>query len=214
MLQSEVLPRLLSRVVSIIGFVALALSGVRAQEPLADAAAVMAVVNSVPPLTPHERWHGYWHENLLGSVPALRIFGSAFLEHIGREPREWGLGAHGYTHRVENRLYRAMVEGTVHSALHHETRYLPLRQGSGANRVRHAIERTFVTTNDSGGRVFDISGLGGIYAGTMLPMYWHPRRYSPLAHGVRAGNMGVTFQAGSNLFKEFQPDLKRLIAKR
>ena len=48
----------------------------------------------------------------------------------------------------------------------------------------------------------------------MLPMYWHPRRYSPLAQGVRAGNLAVVFQAGSNLFKEFQPDLKRLIAKR
>ena len=68
--------------------------------------------------------------------------------------------------------------------------------------------------NQAGGRVFDVSGLAGIYAGTMIPMFWHPRGYSPMAQGVRAGDFGVMFQAGNNLIKEFRPDITRLLAKK
>jgi hypothetical protein len=35
-----------------------------------------------------------------------------------------------------------------------------------------------------------------------------------LAQGVRAGNFGVMFQAGNNLFKEFRLDIQRLFAKK
>ena len=196
-----------------------------AQEPAATPAAAVTPIpaTTVPtpvylPQTRHERWHGYLHETLLGTMPAARIFGTAFLEHLGRQPVEWGLGAHGYIHRVENRIYSTAIDGTVHSsmaaALGQDTRYLPSEDRATMDRVAHALKRTFITRNQSGNSVPDVSGLAGIYAGTMLPMYWHPRRYSPLAQGVRAGNFGVMFQAGSNLLKEFQPDLKRLLAKR
>jgi hypothetical protein len=170
------------------------------------------------PQTVHERWHGYWHETLLGTQPAVRILGTAFLEHLGRQPHEWGMGVQGYSHRVENRLYSTMIDGTVHDSLaallHHDTRYLPAQSHNPWRRVGHGLRRTFFTYSQSGARVFDISGLGGIYAGSMLPMYWHPRRYSPLGQGVRAGNFAVVFQAVSNIAKEFQPDLKRLISKK
>jgi len=181
-------------------------------------AAAPAAAQPYVPQTGHERWHGYWHETLLGTQPAVRILGTAFLEHLGRQPHEWGLGLRGYSHRVENRLYSTMIDGTVHDSLaallHHDTRYLPAQTRSPWRRVRHGLARTFFTYSQSGARVFDISGLGGIYAGSMLPMYWHPRRYSPLGQGVRAGNFGLVFQAASNVAKEFQPDLKRLISKK
>jgi hypothetical protein len=182
--------------------------------PIAPASGSPAYI----PLTPHERWHGFLHETLLGTRPAVQIFGTAFFEHLSREPVQWGLGVHGYAHRVENRIYSTAIDGSVHAslaaALHHDTRYLSTHDGSAIERVRRALMRTFVTSNQSGGRAFDIAGLGGIYAGAMLPMYWHPRRYSPTAQGVRAGNFGVMFQAGSNLFKEFQPDIKKLLARK
>ena len=169
-------------------------------------------------LTPHERWHGFWHETLLGTRPAVFIFGTAFLDHLGRQPVEWGFNAKGYAHRVENRIFSTLIDGSVHAsmaaALHHDTRYLPAQGGGAMHRAGHALRRTLFTYNDRGGRVFDISGLGGIYAGAMIPMYWHPHRFSPTAQGVRAANFGVMFQAGSNLLKEFEPDVKRLFTKK
>ncbi len=196
-----------------------------AQEPAGDDAAI-APAEAAPaasaatyvPLTSHERWHGFLHESLLGTRPAALILGTAFLEHIGRAPREWSLGAKGYLHRAQDRLGATLIDGGVHASmaalLHHDTRYWESPDRRPMRRVAHAVGRTFFTRTESGTRVFDISGLGGIYAGTMLPMYWHPRRYSPLDQGVKAGDFGLMFQTGSNLFKEFQPDLKRLLSKK
>jgi len=45
-------------------------------------------------------------------------------------------------------------------------------------------------------------------------MFWHPRGYSPLAQGVREGNFGAMFQAGTNPIAEFRPDITRLFAKK
>jgi hypothetical protein len=181
---------------------------------------VVAAGNSFTytPLTRHERWHGYLHETFLGTRPALQIFGTAFLDHLGHAPVQWGVGLHGYTHRLENRFFSTMIDGSVHSAmaalLRQDTRYLPAPDRRAAHRVGHALGRTFFTYSQTGERVFDISGLSGIYAGTMLPMFWHPRGYSPLHQGVQEGNFGVMFQAGNNLFKEFRPDIVRLFVKK
>jgi len=175
-------------------------------------------LNTYTPLTRHERWHGYLHETFLGTQPALQIFGTALLDHLGHAPTQWGVGFHGYTHRLENRFYSTMIDGSVHASLaallRQDTRYLPAHDGRPARRVGHALWRTFFTYNQAGGRVFDVSGLAGIYAGTMIPMLWHPRGYSPMAQGVRAGDFGVMFQAGNNLIKEFRPDITRLFAKK
>ena len=181
--------------------------------------APVAVASSIyTPLNRHERWHGYLHDTFLGTQPAVRVFGTALLDHVGHAPTQWGVGFHGYAHRLENRLYSTAIDGTVHAslaaALHLETRYLRSHDRQVGKRIGNAFERTLFTYNDAGGRVFDVAGLGGIYAGTMLPMFWHPRGYSPLGQGVRAGNFGVMFQAGNNLIKEFRPDVQRLFAKK
>jgi hypothetical protein len=128
------------------------------------------------PMSAHERWHGYLHENLLSSKFVLQLFGSAAMSHINRENKQWGLGSRGYFHRVGNRLLISAIDGSVHSslatALHHDTRYWRYRgDGNGLQRVGHAIERTFLTYNESGHRVFDISSMAGIYGSSMLSTY-------------------------------------------
>jgi len=204
-----------------------ALPGIWGQDlATADDAATLALMptpavapgTTYTPLTRHERWHGFLHETFLGTQPALTIFGTAFLDHLGHAPVQWGVGVHGYTHRLENRFFSTMIDGSVHysvaALLHQDTRYLPAHDRRVMRRAGHALERTLFTYNQAGERVVDVSGLSGIYAGTMIPMFWHPHGYSPLGQGVREGNFGVMFQAGNNLIKEFRPDLMRLFAKK
>jgi hypothetical protein len=202
------------------------LPGLRGQESVTAEVATLALEpmpvaaagNAYTPINAHERWHDYLHRTFLGTEPALRIFGTAFLDHLGHAPVQWGVGLHGYTHRLENRFYSAMIDGSVHHAmaalLRQDPRYLSAHDGRATRRVGHALKRTLFTYNQSGQSVIDVSGLSGIYAGTMLPMFWHPRGYSPLAQGVREGNFGVMFQAGNNLIKEFRPDIERLFVKK
>jgi hypothetical protein len=209
-----------------------AMPGLWAQEPVITTEAAMtlalipapvAVAPSNPggtyvPLSRHERWHGFLHETFLGTQPALQIFGTAFLDHLGHAPVQWGVGLHGYAHRLENRFFSTMIDGSVHyglaALLRQDTRYLPSRDRRAVHRMGHALQRTLFTYNQAGERVFDVSGLAGNYAGTMIPMLWHPRGYSPFGQGLRTGNFGVMFTAGTNVLKEFRPDLQRLFAKK
>ena len=77
-----------------------------------------------------------------------------------------------------------------------------------------ALARTFVTNNNAGEKVADISGLAGIYSGSMLAEYWRPHCCDVWGRGFRAGNSAVIAQAGANLFKEFSPDLKHLLKRK
>ena len=170
------------------------------------------------PQTRHQRWHAYLHETFLGTQPALQIFGTALLDHLGHAPTQWGVGLRGYTHRLENRFYSAMITGSVQDSLaamlRYDTRYLRAHDRRARRRLGHALERTFLTYNETGERVFDLPGLAGIYAGTMIPMYWHPHGYSAFHQGIQEGNFGVMFQGGMNVIQEFRPDIERLFSRK
>jgi len=191
------------------------------ETPVADAAPVISPSSSTfsyTPMSAHERWHGYLHENLLSTKFGLQLFGSAFISHVDRQPLDWGLRSHGYLHQVENRFLTSSIEGGVHSslaaALHHDMRYWRYQgKGRGVQRAAHALERTLLTYDNAGHRVFDVSAMAGIYGSTMLSTYWHGHG-DPLGRGIQAGNAGVIAQAASNLIKEFSPDIKRIFVKK
>ena len=204
-------------------------SALWAQEPeplTTDGSATVTLVAPAPastafhytPLTRHERWHGFLHETFLGTQPALQIFGTALLDHLGHAPTQWGVGFHGYQHRLQNRFYSTMIQGGVQYSLaammHEDTRYLPAHDARFTHRAGHALKRTLFTYNGAGDRVLDLPGLAGIYSGSMIPELWHPRGYSPFHQGVQAANFGVMFQAANNLIREFRPDLEHLFLKK
>jgi hypothetical protein len=186
---------------------------------LTTTAPAAATDNGYAAMSDHERWHLYLHENLLSTHFGVEVLGSALISHITRDPKEWGLGFRGYFRRVQNRFVTASVDGAVHSSLaavlHEDTRYWRYRgTGHGFERAGHALKRTFLTYNDAGQRVPDIAGLAGIYTGSVVSTYWHPRSTVPLVRGIQAGNAALIGQAGANLFKEFGPDLKHLFARK
>jgi len=166
-------------------------------------------------MTNQERWQAYLHDNFIGPAPLVGFFGSAALGQLARDPHEWGLGAQGYWHRVGNHMGRAAIRGSIQAglaaALRYDTRYHRMPGRSGLTRASHALRRTLFTQDETGHSVLDIPGLAGVYGGDMLATYWHPRRYTPVGRGIRAGNFGMGFQAAGNLAKEFGPDLKHLV---
>jgi hypothetical protein len=53
--------------------------------------------------------------------------------------------------------------------------------------------------------------MAGLYGAPMASSLWNPNRHGAFRLGVRDGTIGIGMQSGSNLFKEFGPDLKRAI---
>ena len=78
----------------------------------------------------------------------------------------------------------------------------------------HALSRTFMTYESTGHHKVDMPGLSGIYAGSMVMMYWYPRGYDPLTNGVRNGNIAVGVTTGIYLIREFSPELKKIFHPR
>ena len=175
----------------------------------------LAQIQDYTPMTANQRWNDYVSGSLLSTSVAFRSLASAAISQINKEPLRWGQGSRGYFERAGSHWARFAVQGTIHSglaaALGHDTRYFREPENSGWHRTGHALRRTLFTQNREGHTVFDVSQMAGLYGAPMVSSLWHPNRFNPFTQGVHAGTFGIAVQAGSNLFKEFGPDLKHAV---
>jgi len=54
----------------------------------------------------------------------------------------------------------------------------------------------------------------GAAGGAMIARSWYPRNEGPGRDAARVAAMSVVGQAGANVFREFAPDLKRLVSRK
>ena len=106
-----------------------------------------------------------------------------------------------------------MTEGVFPTLLHQDPRYFRRREGTGRSRLSYAIGRLFITRTDSGKTQFNYSEVVG--GATFLAI---SNAYYPDGRSV-GNNMGryavqLSFDAASNVLKEFWPDLKRKLPRR
>jgi hypothetical protein len=71
------------------------------------------------------------------------------------------------------------------------------------------VTSTFLARRPDGRRCFALAGIGSAAGASAIARTWLPR--SALGAGAAAGSFGLTIAAdvGSNLLREFWPDLKR-----
>ncbi len=189
-----------------------------AQDPVPSGPVAPGTQAVYTPMTSSQRWSDFVSSSLASPAVALRVFSSAAISHINREPVSYGMGSRGFFERAGSHYARFAVSGSIHSglaaALGHDTRYFREPEKSGWRRAGHALRRTLVTRDREGRDVFDISQMTALYVSPMVASTWHPRHISPLTQGFRAGNFGVGAQAMGNLFREFGPDLKRRLLRK
>lgn len=177
-----------------------------------------ASTNGYSPMTKKERWSQYLNDNFVSQGAYFRAFAASLGESTANKPAEWGGPAERYSLNFASEFARFTIAGTVQSsmaaALGYDTRYHHCECIGGWKRAEHALLRTFVTYDSSGRRKFDLPGLSGIYAGSMLMMEWYPRGYSPLTNGVRNGNIAIGVTTGIYLIREFSPELKKTFHRR
>lgn len=151
----------------------------------------VSAATSYSPMTTKERWSQYLNGNFANQGPYFRAFSASLADSTANKPVEWDGPAERYSLNFASQFARFTIAGTVQSsmaaALGYDTRYHHCDCKGGWKRTGHALSRTFVTHDSFGRRKFDVPGLSGIYAGSMLMMDWYPRGYSPLPNGVRNG---------------------------
>lgn len=170
---------------------------------------------SYTPLTSHQRWDQYWHDTFLSPglyFAALSYAGGAQWD---KRPPEWGQGFDGYSKRTADFVATSAIEYTVRdatsAALGYDPRYIRCECKGAGRRLAHAFVWSFLTKNEQGHTRFNSPMLAGAYAGEMVPYFWYPNRYSPLKDGYRTGSQEVGITVGLNIFREFTPELRRLV---
>lgn len=165
------------------------------------------------PMTRQERWQDYEHVNFDSYGAFFQAFFTGLGDYSGDVPH-WDSGIAGLSEHVGSEFATFTIAGTIHSslaaALHQDTRYFPCACRGGLHRTLHAVGRTLFTYGDNGRLYPDVSGLAGIYGGSMLTAAWYPRKYTATGYGVRQGNIAVGVTSAIYVIREFSPEIKRV----
>jgi hypothetical protein len=170
--------------------------------------------DSYVPLTSEERWHNFWNDTLLSPLSYVGALGGAYGQQLSDQPRQWGNGFAGYTKRVGTNLAQFGSQEAIHQGgaalMHTDPRYLNCRCKGGIQRTWYALKMSFLTYKEDGDKIVDVPQLAGAYGGAIISAVPYPSHYSPLAQGVRGGDIQIGANVAINIFKEFSPELSRL----
>jgi hypothetical protein len=143
---------------------------------------------------------------------------TAGLAQLQNSPEEWGQGMAGFGRRYGHRLATRGVETGigfgVAALLRQDGRYFRLSEGSVGERIGHSLRHTMLTRTDSGGRTFAVWRLVGNYGAQFVSNAWRPASENRNGDALVRGTISIGYDAASNIFKEFWPDIRRKLLKR
>lgn len=134
------------------------------------------------------------------------------------QPPEWGQGMSGYGHRYGLKLANRGIENGIGFlgavALHQDPRYFYSGETGAWRRVKHALVYTFMTRTDSGGLTFSTWRFAGNYGSQFISNTWRPPRDAQVGDALFRGTVSIGYDAASNIFKEFWPDIRKRVLRR
>jgi hypothetical protein len=149
------------------------------------------------------------------SVDPVNFFGIAWnagesqLEH---DDRAYGQGAAGYSKRfaagvADNATGDFFGMFLYPTIFHQDPRYYRVGRGTAPSRIGHALEHSFVATNDRGKHVFNSSEWFSTVSSKLVSNLYHPG--SPRGFGPTAGRVGfsVANDMGWDVLREFWPEI-------
>jgi hypothetical protein len=159
-------------------------------------------------------------DTVLSPTLAPRLAFSAALEQRDGAQRAWGTGADAYGKRMAARAGLVLSQAAVQHGTAAVLGLDPRGDQSRCNctnplkRAGHAMARTLYTRDRRGRAVPNLPLVAGAAGGAVIARAWYPRDEGPGPDAARFAAMAVVGQAGANVFKEFAPELKRLIPRR
>ena len=94
------------------------------------------------------------------------------------------------------------------SALHEDPRFFPQLNPTFGQSVKYSVTRLFVTRNDSGRDVANISGLlGPAMAEGLANAYW-PERNRTVGDTLMRYGLDLATRAGGNMLREYWPVIR------
>jgi len=179
----------------------------------------LGMVSSVDyrPLTGDERWKLYYKQNFTSLGAAVAVVIPAGMDHLYKQPPEWGSHNDALGKRLASRFGTAVIQGTTQAAacaaLGQDPRYIRSSSSGWLRRAGHAALFSVLTYNNEGKRRFALGTVGSYYASSMATTLWFPGRYTALGDGVRDGNRQIALSALVNEVQEFWPEIRRIFRR-
>ena len=115
---------------------------------------------------------------------------------------------HTYADYVDENLW---VEFLLPTALHQDSRYYTLGRGGFAKRLGYSLSRAVITRKDSGHETFNASEIFGAGAAAGISSLYYPSQERTFSKTYQLWLTSIAIDAGSNLFKEFWPDINNRV---
>ncbi len=115
---------------------------------------------------------------------------------------------HTYADYVDENLW---VEFLLPTVLHQDSRYYTLGRGGFVKRLGYSMSRTVITRKDSGHATFNSSEVFGAGAAAGISAFYYPSQERTFTKTYELWLTNIAIDAGSNLFKEFWPDINNKV---
>jgi hypothetical protein len=121
-------------------------------------------------------------------------------------PRQWSRGGLGC--RQEAEVAARAVR------LHREDpRYFRMPDGRFGRRLAHAVRSTVIVRGADGPDTIGLARLADVYGAWAIATLWNPPDQRNIPQFAKYGTLGLGFKAGSNVFREFSPDVKKVLRR-
>ena len=182
-----------------------------------SATAPVGASNSVDhSLTFGERVHIY-RRSVINPETIVGAGVGAGINQWRNQPAGFGQGAEGYADRFGSAIGRSVISKTITFGIAamdgEDTRYFPLKNGSGWRRARHAVVSAFVSPTASGHHIPAFSHFAGSYGAAFISNAWYPDNQADAAHAARRGSISFGVSIGLNLLREFVPHFNSIAPK-
>lgn len=157
-------------------------------------------------------------QRMISPVGFAKSAFTASINQAENDPEEWGQGMAGFAKRYGSKIANRTVENgigfLVAVPLHQDPRYVRSTESAFWRRIRHALVYTVVTPKDDGGKTFATWRFAGNYGAQFVSNAWRPERESSVSDALRRGTISIGYDAASNIFKAFWPDIRQRVFKR
>ena len=148
----------------------------------------------------------------------LKSAAGAALEQWRNAPPEWEQGAEGYGRRYASSYgfngFKNIVQFGLDSTLHEDPRYFATGKKGIVRRAVYAALQSVYCRTDSGRSRFAFARVGSAYSAGFISNLWEPDRVATVPQALVRGSESVAIDAGSNVFKEFWPDIKKKLRRK
>ena len=173
------------------------------------AAAISAWASEQPP----QPSAAHYARQAVGPGAVARAGLGAAVTQATNTPSEWGQGAGGFGKRMGSAFAKHIVKKAIQfpiARLRHEALgYQRSDQTRFGPRLRHALLATVITHKTTTGKKTVAAGeISGAIGSGLISRLWQPASVRTLSAGFTSGGITLAVDAGSNVLREFWPEIR------